>query len=143
MAKTLKKKSAPGKTAKKTVKKTAMKPAKKPAAKKPAAKKPAAKKAAPQASVKSPAKKAAAKRPEPKKVVQTKPQGKKHPAQKPTPLTATGSNVLWKLLARRKAQAQQQDGSFTKMIDKATEKERFANHQARFSRFAGPRRRAS
>lgn len=132
-------------------KKAAAKPAKKSAAKKPAAKKvkaapkkTAAKKPAKKPKKKAAKKTAAPKRPAPKKIVQTKPQGKKTPQQKPTPLTATGSNVLWKLLANRKAQAEvHHNDAFSKMVDKATEKERFANHQARFSRFAGPRRRAS
>ena len=108
----------------------------KPKAKPKARAKVAAKKAAPK-------KKMVAKTPTPK-IVPMKPQGKNQVQQKPTPLTATGSNVLWKLLADRKAQneAHKNEG-FAKLVDKANEKERFANHQARFARFAGPRRRAS
>ena len=135
------------KTAPKKVK-AALKTAPKKSAAKPALKKSAVKAAPKKSAVKASAKKSAptakAKKPTVKKIMQAKPQGQKQPKQKPTPLTATGSNVLWKLLAERKAQAEaHHNGDFTKMVDKANEKERFANHQARFSRFAGPRRRAS
>ena len=120
----------------KAVKKSALKPAKKPAAKKSVGKKAAGKKA-----LKKPALKLAAKTPS--KVVPTAKKAVESPKTQPS-LRSVEPVGMWKLLADKKAQANARRESRNEQRHLNEEdRNRFAKHDTRFAKFAGPRRRAS
>lgn len=120
----------------KAVKKSALK-----AAKKPAARKSAGKKATGKNITKKPALKVASKTP-----VKAVPSLKKAVAppktqSSPQSLEPVG---MWKLLADKKAQANARRESRNEHASiHEDDRNRFAKHDTRFAKFAGPRRRAS
>lgn len=126
-----------------------------PKASKTAVKKPAAKKAAAKSAVKKPTlkaapKKAAAKKPAPKLVLAPPKKAASAPAPKKAAskaqpvVKATEPVGMWKLLADKKAQAQaRRDSQQAQPHASEDDRNRFAKHDTRFAKFAGPRRRAS